>query len=416
MVAPASDPSATVASIPFPAVAHPFYGTTASNQDGWYDPQHFERLLNEVFAKIVRPSDVFYGHMPISGEMGLAVKDDKGVPLLYIPHALEILSLAMFGERAPRPLRILSEFRIADRADAIITNTEWERRFLADMYSRLPTAEDLLAINSNIPSDNLRIFVKSMEEVQGEINSGRIRLRSSEELLAKTHANPLGVDVEYFSPELRAANRALLRDHFLDQHNIPKNDPVLIGSLGRIHPQKDPIAGLRIFQMTWRALNCPENLYCVLAGTFPIGTANEPVGYYAEVLEHLTPTGRFADIRDRVIFTGTGRPEEINAILDVRIDTSRFETWGISKHEALGMGLPSVALFNAVYQEIWGEQGIRLARSDEEMRDELIRLITDKQAAQEYGAVCQQAAATYYFQRSVDGLLKVANHFGFRSA
>jgi glycosyltransferase involved in cell wall biosynthesis len=129
------------------------------------------------------------------------------------------------------------------------------------------------------------------------------------------------VDVRRFfpSPQRRNEGRRLLE--------IPPDAPV-IGSIGRLDMQKEPLAAARIFR---RVFNAVPEAYFVFVGQGPLADATR------QEVQRL-------GFAERVRFTGFRRDvESLYPVFDIHILLSRLEGFGISTAEAMACGVPVVA-------------------------------------------------------------------------
>jgi glycosyltransferase involved in cell wall biosynthesis len=129
------------------------------------------------------------------------------------------------------------------------------------------------------------------------------------------------VDVHRFfpSPDRRAAGRKAL--------NIPPDAPV-IGSIGRLDIQKEPLAAARIFA---RVLAAMPDAYFIFVGQGPLDEATQ------QEVQRL-------GFADRVRFPGFRRDvESLYPVFDVHLLLSRIEGFGISTAEAMACGVAVVA-------------------------------------------------------------------------
>lgn len=405
MIAPSKAEAAFFQELTIPAVGFPFRGHADSNHDEWFERQN-AAYVAQILEDVTNRYDPIYSHMPISGWVGHQVKESRGNPHVYIPHAWEVLSARYFPERDPKPLRFLAEYEMLRSAHVIVTNTRWEAQEIARLYSSLPTEGRNREATSKLLSDDVARHLSDL--VMRDSGSP---LREAE-ILAKCVPNPLGVDTELFNPTRRIELRNAHRGEFLHRYNLSE-DAFLVGSVGRIHPQKDPIASIEVFHRAFNRLGAPENLYLVLAGPYAKDDQGNPTGYSAEVMRTLKE--KHHEIRNRVIFPGSVHADQMNAVLDVRIDTARFETWGLSLQEALASGLPSVILQNPVYEELYANFSIPLHADLDRMAEDIVRFVRSPEDRERCGITCAHAGQYYSWERSVAELQRnVLAQFGVR--
>jgi len=190
-------------------------------------------------------------------------------------------------------------------------------------------------------------------------------------------------------------------------HNIRLGAHV-IGGVGRIHPQKDPIASLDVFQRVWERLGRPSDTYLLLAGPGDKNSQNERIGYYAQVVDYMNE--KHPEIKPYVRIPGEKvDAKDVNSFLDVRMCTARFETWGLSFQESLCMGVPSVALNNPVYDELYQGTGVVLENDRDRLAESIVELIQNPTRRNEYGNTCRSVGSRFDWDNSVQslqGLLK----------
>ncbi|MFM1847737.1 MAG: hypothetical protein RL417_1211 [Pseudomonadota bacterium] len=403
MVAPTRAGQDFFDTLKIPAVGFAFRGQSFSNHDEWFERPNLHHLA-QVLEDVTRKDDPIYSHMPISGAAGREVQRSRGNPHIYLGHAWEILSAQHFEERGLKTIRLLAEYEMLRSADVIVTNTETERKLIARLYSTLPTEGMAREALGKLLTSESGHFVNQLI-----LRDSGSPLREAE-ILAKCVANPLGIDLNIFNPERRAALRLEHRASFLASHNLP-DDAVLVGSVGRIHPQKNPIAAIEVFHQAYNRLGNPDNLYLVLAGPYATDERGYPAGYYDVVRKTLE--NNHHEIRNRVIFPGSVDAAEMNSKLDIRIDTARFETWGLSLQEALACGLPSVIRHNEIYGELYAPFRLPMHVEVGALADELVKLVQDPYERERCSAACARAGQYYSWERSV-GQLKsnVLNRFG----
>ena len=132
---------------------------------------------------------------------------------------------------------------------------------------------------------------------------------------------PNPVDVERFRPDQAARRTARAR------WGVPQ-DALVIGSVARLAPQKQPATVLALFGMLRRRF---PDLYLVLAGSGPLEG------------QLRTQAARMG-LADRILFTGF--VDDVAALmpaLDLHVLLSRNEGFGIATAEAMACGVPVVA-------------------------------------------------------------------------
>jgi glycosyltransferase involved in cell wall biosynthesis len=222
-----------------------------------------------------------------------------------------------------------------------------------------------------------------------------------EELLNRIVVNPLGVETNYFNPEKRTLIRESKRENFLKDRELPRN-ALLFGSVGRIHPQKDPQKAVALFDLAHEKAGRPSNWYLVLIGPYPRNEHGAAAGYALETLEHAREN--HPQIIDRIIMPGSMCPLEGNSLLDIGIESSKFETWGLAFQERLASGVPTISRPNEVYEELYTNSGLHFIENDDEFADKLVALASNDVFRREYAEICTKAGQRYSWQNSVQSL------------
>jgi D-inositol-3-phosphate glycosyltransferase len=102
------------------------------------------------------PYDLVHSHYWLSGQIGLVVRERRGIPLVHSMHTMgrvKNLNLAV-GDRAEPRARILAESEIARLADWLVANTAHELDELVALYGADPQRVDVVH-----PGVNHRVFV-----------------------------------------------------------------------------------------------------------------------------------------------------------------------------------------------------------------------------------------------------------------
>lgn len=415
MVAPTDHVGQELQACGLPALGYSFVGNSATHHDTWYEDHNRAFLVENVIGQMTGRNDIVYAHMPISGQVAMEHCRSNNNALVYLGHAWEILSSTFFPDRAIKPLRLTTEYAIIDYLLSnpgrgfIVTNSQWEADAIAKAYSKPPTPSDVgqfiqgITGESDLPSSLFEPLGRSLRSLQSQ----RIQYWSEDRIRALCIKNPIGVDVSEYSPTVRTQRRGATRHTLLDDFNIPR-DAVVIGGVGRVHPQKDPLAGLAVFEKVWETMRRPTDVYLLLAGPGDRDSLGEATGYYAQVLEQLR--NRYSHLAPYVRIPGVKvDAKDINALLDVRLCTARFETWGLSFQESLCMGVPSVALTNPVYEELYGGAGITLESDYQKVANAIVELVRNDDQRERYSKHCRAVGARYDWKNSVDslrGLLK----------
>ncbi len=411
MVAPTDHVGQELQACSLPGIGYSFVGNSATHHDTWYEEDNRAFLVETVIGQITGRNDIVYAHMPISGQVGMEHCRSNNNPLVYLGHAWEILSSTFFPDRAIKPLRLTTEYAIIDYLLSspgrgfIITNSEWEADAIAKAYSRPPTPSGVGQFMLDITgaSDISPTLFGPLSSSLRSIESQRIQYWSEDRIRALCIKNPIGVDTSEYSPTVRAQRRLAAREALLDDLNIPRGATV-IGGVGRVHPQKDPLASIAVFEKVWETLNRPSDVYLLLAGPGDRDSLGEAIGYYAHVLDQLRT--RYSHIAHYVRIPGVKvDAKDVNALLDVRLCTARFETWGLSFQESLCMGVPSVALANPVYEELYGGTGVTIETDYQRIAEAIVELVRNDAQRLQYAKKCRAIGARYDWKNSVDSLL-----------
>ena len=113
---------------------------------------------------------------------------------------------------------------------------------------------------------------------------------------------------------------------------------------------------------------------------------------HSEVAPFIHVPGTAADARDT------------NAMLDVRLCTATIETWGLSFQESLCMGVPSVALSNPVYSELYGATEFIMEQDHGKLAEAIADLARSPSKRNEYGEACRVVGNRFNWTNSVDQL------------
>lgn len=104
-------------------------------------PGQIRAFAREVLARKQGPFDVIHSHYWLSGQAGILIRDQSGVPLVHSMHTMARIknqSLAIGDEPEPE-LRVCAEEQIVQQADVLVANTVLEARQLINFYDADPT-------------------------------------------------------------------------------------------------------------------------------------------------------------------------------------------------------------------------------------------------------------------------------------
>ena len=94
----------------------------------------------------LEPYDLVHSHYWLSGQIGLVVRERRGIPLVHTMHTMgrvKNLNLAA-GDRAEPSARIVAESEIVRLADRLVANTAQERDELVTLYGADPQCVDVV--------------------------------------------------------------------------------------------------------------------------------------------------------------------------------------------------------------------------------------------------------------------------------
>jgi glycosyltransferase involved in cell wall biosynthesis len=176
--------------------------------------------------------------------------------------------------------------------------------------------------------------------------------------------------------------------------NLPVG-PVLLGSVGRLHPNKCLDAAIRLFagEPEW---------HLALAGQGPDEARLR----------------RLADdlhVSDRVHFIGEISPQRVGeflASLDVFVFPSRAETFGLAAVEAASCGIPTVVRDLPVLQEVLSVEGKPAAlfvdaSDNEKLSAAVSRILTDKNLRDELRRTGKELVSRYSVEAMVSAYVRV---------
>ncbi len=146
------------------------------------------------------------------------------------------------------------------------------------------------------------------------------------------------------------------------------DDEVVIVSVMRLAPRKRPLHLLKMFHEVVDRIPRSASARLVIIGEGPEQSSMEKYLSATHLADKVELTGRLerADIRERF------------ARADVFVAPANLESFGIAALEARCAGLPVVAKSRTGVREfVRHEQEGLLARSDKDMVDQLVRLVTD---------------------------------------
>lgn len=236
--------------------------------------------IGATLMTAAEPYDVVHSHYWLSGQIGLVVRERRGIPLVHTMHTMgrvKNLNLAV-GDRAEPSTRIVAESEIARLADRLVANTAQEREELGALYAADPQRIDVVH-----PGVNHEVFVP------GRRSTARERL---------------GID-----PEQR-----------------------LVLFAGRLQPHKGPDIAIEALGQL------PRDVRLVVVGG-PSGTGFDHPGALADLADS---TG-VADRVSLLPPVAQSRLADWYAAADVVCVPSHSESFGLVALEAQACGTPVVA-------------------------------------------------------------------------
>ncbi len=247
------------------------------------------------------------------------------------------ISFARMASRIRRRIRDL-------QPDAVLTFQHYGNIFGAPL-ARAARARTVLA-NLNSTLKALPFWVGGVDWLLSAtgIYTCAIANSASTEAEFRTLPPPFGsrlVRIDHgFEPKLSALSKSAARE----QLSLPR-DAVLLGNVGRLHPQKNQQALIAL-------LPGNPDWHVALAGQ-------------GRSLEALQARARQHGCLDRVHFVGELAPDQVGAFLrslDAFVFTSLHETFGLAAVEAANNGIPVVSHDLDVMREVLSVEGGPCAR------------------------------------------------------
>jgi len=102
--------------------------------------------IGATLMAAAEPYDLVHSHYWLSGQIGLVVREHRGIPLVHTMHTMgrvKNLSLAV-GDHAEPSARIVAEAEIVRLTDRLVANTAHERDELVALYAADPHRVDVV--------------------------------------------------------------------------------------------------------------------------------------------------------------------------------------------------------------------------------------------------------------------------------
>lgn len=319
-------------------------------------PRFLPAFLGGVFRQMRedgRGFDIVHSHYWLSGWVGRALKDLRGVPLVASFHTLgKVKNYSLARGESPEPgFRLQGEGRVISQADRIVAPTPVEAAQLVGLYGADP--------------ERIRVV-------------------------------PQGVDHAAFRPKARRAA----------QEGLHLTGLRLALYVGRLQPHKGPDVAVRtLAEAVARDPETTRDLMLAIVGG-PSGGGDAEVARLMELATAL-------DVADRVILfppQPQHRLAEFYAAADVVLVPSRSESFGLVALEAGACGVPVVAArvggLRWVVED--GQTGFLVDGHDPaDHAGPLLRLLREPRLQQAIGARAAEHSLRFTWDATADGILDV---------
>jgi len=206
----------------------------------------------------------------------------------------------------------------------------------------------------------IRLLLNSMEAVIAPTNKVKTALLNYG-VKRDIHIIPTGIDLKKFQISMTEEEKAALKN----KCNIAKKDKILL-YLGRIAQEKNIE---EIIDAYSNLSNEIDNLKLLIVGGGPY-------------LENLKELSSVKTLKDKIIFTGMVKPEEVYKyykISDAFVTASTSETQGLTYIEALSCGLPVICRYDPCIEGVVESYKNGLVyKTSEEFEGALKKLFTDE--------------------------------------
>ena len=300
---------------------------------------------------------------------------------------IELVRFGMRGQFDPACLLRLRRYVARERIDIVHTHMD-----LADFYGalagRLGGARGIVSTKhapdefrtrrtwKRYPFLLLERLAYEMDDAVIVVSEGLRTFLEKAERLPRRKMVVIGHGIE-------PTSRPATRDEARGVLGLPSRGP-LLGMVGRLSPEKGQIVQLRALPAVLAAF---PQATCVFAGEGPTRAALE-----AEI--------RLLGIADRVVLLGFRRDVPmVLAALDLFVQPSIYEGFGLSLLEAMAAGLPSVASRVGGIPEVIedGHTGLLVPPQDPAaLASAIIRLLGDRDGARRLGEAAAGRARDKY--------------------
>ncbi|OGG02207.1 hypothetical protein A2W14_01340 [Candidatus Gottesmanbacteria bacterium RBG_16_37_8] len=156
---------------------------------------------------------------------------------------------------------------------------------------------------------------------------------------------PWGVDHQIFNPRLqKRENKAMVRDWL----GIPR-DALIFGFSGRIVPVKNIEAIIDAFAALTEKY--PEkNIYFAVFGGNREDFTDE--NSYSYSLLNRIQKKNINELSEKIKFFGVYFPQTIMSAIDILVQPSFYESWGLAVTEAMACGIPVIVSDNPIMKEV----------------------------------------------------------------
>ena len=327
-------------------------------------------LINLLLSQPERENAIVIAHHYIAGTLASMAKNISSFPLVYIPHNMHIF-----------------------------TDTDsWSR--IARRHSLESARYFTRHVTIPIRNSNLIIFPTEAEiTIFREKMGDGIGGSSLAPYLDYTVHVPWGVDHKIFNKGLRSKENKIKSRERLQ---IPK-DALVFGFNGRIHPVKNIELIIDAFDELTRAYP-NENLYFALIGGESESLTNE--NSYLSSLQQRIDSKNNPQLARNLRFFGPRFPQTFLPAVDVMVQPSHYESWGLSVTEAMACGIPVVVSDTPIMREVTGNGQKYISPSDSKTLTQAMEdFLKTPELITSQGNIAHKIAANYQWETSFLTLL-----------